>query len=103
MALETHSIDILLGGGCPWQNIYPVRVMTIRATHFAFQDWMMVWQAELQPFISMAGKTYFRVPLGIDDIVFPAGGIHMDAARAMANFATLRTGRIIFNIDTRVC
>jgi hypothetical protein len=42
------------------RGIFPMRIMTVAAGHFAFQHWMMILEAHLTPLIQVALKTDFR-------------------------------------------
>lgn len=64
-----------------------VRVMTIGATHSAFQHWMMVRQLELCPHFQVTLETGLRIFPRIDDRVRRATALDVQTARAVARLA----------------
>ena len=68
-------------------DVHAMRVMTLRAVHFAFDHRMMLGEVELGMGLQMAGKTCRRILAGIDN-EFASAAPHGDvfAARTMAGF-----------------
>jgi len=64
-----------------------VRVVAIRATHFAFQHRMMMRQAELGPYFQVALETGLWRFVRVDDGVGRAAAGDVLAARPVARFA----------------
>ncbi len=91
MAFEASFVDILHARRGPGAHIIPVRAVAIHTTHLAFQNRMMVRQAEFHLLVRMAGKTSFGVLPWIDNApdALTATGSDMQTTRAVAAFASL--------------
>jgi hypothetical protein len=69
-------------------NCHPfVRIVTIGATHFAFQHRMMVRQFELRAHFEVTLETSFRRLPRIDDCTRSTAGFNMQTPRSVARFA----------------
>jgi len=69
----------------PFENVAPVRIMTVHAIHPPLDDRMMLRQAEFGMGLKMALKTGGRIFSGIDnELAAPAPGLNVFAARTMA-------------------
>ena len=79
-----------------------VRIMTIRAAHFAFQHRMMMRQLELRPHFQVTLETSLRGLPRIDDRTGPATGFNVQTPRAMAGFAAHVFGVFPFCLEPRV-
>jgi len=102
MASKTLLIDVFHRRCRPGPRIFPMQIMAIRAAHLAFEHRVMIGKAEFHLFLHMAGETNFRVLAGIDNIIFAAGRVRVDTARAMAHFATLWRAISFFIGDARM-
>jgi hypothetical protein len=79
-----------------------VRVMTISATDFAFEDGMMMWQVECGPHFGVALETGRRRSSRIDDLVPLAPALYMETSRAMAGFAAHVLGVVALRFQARM-
>jgi hypothetical protein len=79
-----------------------VRIVTIGAAHFAFQDRMVMRHFKSGPHFEVALETGVRGPARIDDLSFiPAGG-DVQTSGAMAGFAAHFFGIIAGSFQARV-
>ena len=86
-----------------FKDVAAVRIVTVHATHVAFDDGMMLRQVEFALHIEMALETGFGIFAGIDDELRGAAGADVFAAGAMAGFATAFAGHgRIFKVQTRM-
>lgn len=74
-------------------DVRPVRIVTLRAVHLAFENAMMMRQVEFGPGLQMAIETHRRVGAGIENEL-PAAAANGDvlAARAVTSFASADAG-----------
>ena len=79
-----------------------VRVVTIGATHFAFQHRMMVRQLELCPHFEVALETSFRRFPRIDDRTSSAARFDVQTARPVARLAAHVLCVLSFRLQSRV-
>jgi hypothetical protein len=80
-----------------------VRIMTITAAYFSFQNRMMIWKVELSTLIQMALEAYFRRFFGIDDSVRSSAALVMNAARTVTRLTTNVLGIFAEGLQTGVC
>ena len=73
-------------GAAAEDRVTLVRIVTLAARYLVRR--MRVWQRKLAAFVQMALEAGFRIARGIDDIVHPAAYVGVNAAGAMAGFAT---------------
>lgn len=86
-----------------FEDVAAVRIVTLNATHFAFDHGMMLRQAEFRADFQMALETGRGILAGIDDEMRAAAGRDVFAAGPMTGFATvlaLHSG--IFKMNARV-
>jgi hypothetical protein len=78
------------GEGCatPFDGLAFVGIVAIGARDFALEDRMVIGEVELATFIEVTGETDFGGFFWIDDGMSGAARLIMDAAGAMAGFAT---------------
>jgi len=75
-----------------FHDVLPVRIVALHATHFPFEDRMMLWKMEFGLLSQMALETRLRILAWIDDEFSTATAhCHVLAAGAMAGFATVLT------------
>lgn len=79
-----------------------VWVVTIGATHFAFQHRMMVRQLELGPHFQVTLKARFRRLPRIDDRTGAAAGFNVQTPRAVARLAAHVLCVLAFRLQSRV-
>lgn len=80
-----------------------MRIMALNAIHSAFDHGMMLRQLELRVNVHMAGKTCLRIAARIYNMPSAAAGLHVQAARPVARFASSRVAvRGAFDVQTRV-
>ncbi len=79
-----------------------VRVVTIGATHFSFQDRMMMRQLELRPHFQMTLETSFRRLLRINDRMGRTAGFNVQTPRAVARLAAHVLRVLPFCLEPRV-
>jgi hypothetical protein len=79
-----------------------VRVVTIGATHFSFQDRMMMWQLKLRPHFQVTLETSLRRLLRINDRMGCTAGFNVQTARAVARLAAHVLGVLSFRLQPRV-
>jgi hypothetical protein len=73
-----------------FHDVQAMRVVALNAVHFALDDGMMLWEVELGLGFKVALETGGGVAAGIDDeFIATAPGGYVQAAGAVAGFATL--------------
>jgi len=106
LAMTWRATFVLPGHGQPavrFENVAPVRIMTLHATHVSFDDRMMLRQIESGLNIQMALETGRRVIARIDDEFCVAAGFDVFAAGTVAGFASGLTGqRRTFKMNPRM-
>lgn len=82
------------------EDVAPVRVVTLAATHMAFENLMMLRQAEFRVNVKMALEAGRWILAGVDDESGAAAGLDMFAAGTVAGFTAgfAHLGRI-FKMD----
>ena len=80
-----------------------VRIMTITAAYFSFQNRMMIWKVELSTLIQMALEADLRRFSGIDDSMRSSTALVMNAARTVARLTTNVLGIFAECLQTGVC
>src|SRR6185437_9100336 len=79
-----------------FHDVHSVRVVALDATHFAFNDRVMLWKMELRPGFLVAPETGFGILSRVDDEFFQAAASgHGDvfASGAVAGFAAAQAGQ----------
>ena len=79
-----------------------VRIVAIRAAHFAFEYGMMVRQLKLCADFQVALETSFRRPARIDDLAFFAAGGDVQTSRSVTSFAAHLFRVVAWRFQTRV-
>src|SRR5262245_2453101 len=79
-----------------------MRIVTIRTTHLAFQDRMMVWQLKLRAQRGVTLETGLRRLARVDDRASATAGGHVFAAGTMTTFAAHILCVLAFRLQTRV-
>ena len=102
MAFETGFIGRSVRGEATLDGPAFMRVMTIRATHLALFERMMIRQAEISALLQVTLKAGFRIAPRINDGARLPAGLVVDAARAMAGFAAHLAGIFAFGQQSRV-
>ena len=78
-----------------FQDVAAVRIVTLHAVHFAFEDGMMLREVELRLRFQVAVKTGLRLPARVEDEFSPpATDRDMPAGGTMTGFATLRAWQL---------
>ena len=77
-----------------------VRFMTVRAGDLAFEDWMMSREIEFRPLVEVALEANFGRLAWVDDRVRGATGFFVNAAAAMASFASNLDGIVPIRLQS---
>src|SRR4051794_13429912 len=88
MALPAGLMFGCHGGATPSDCWSFVRIMTITAAYFSFQNRMMVGKVELSTLIQMALEAYFRRFFWIDDGMRSSAALVMKTARTVTRLTT---------------
>ena len=83
-------------GATAFHSVTAMRVMAIRAAHFAFQDRMMMRQLKTCTHLQVTLETCFRRLSWIDDRPSAAAGFHVQTPRSVARFAAYVLGVFTF-------
>jgi hypothetical protein len=86
-----------------FENVPAMRIMTVNATHVAFDDRVVLREIELALNVQMTLKTRLGVSAGIDNELSPTAGTDVFTAGTVAGFTAALPGQgRIFRIQTRV-
>lgn len=100
---KTAAFERLLNvGSATFDGDSLMWVVTIGATHFAFEHRMMVRQLELRPHFQVTLETGLRIFPRIDDRVRRATALHVQTARAVAPLAAHVLCVLSFRLESRV-